>query len=54
MVDFAEEITGSPSQRIKIKGESNRKRERMSHEDTEAASGKIEKMLKNGNTVAIG
>lgn len=32
MLDFAEEVTGSPSERVKIKGENYRKGEKMTQE----------------------
>ena len=54
MLDFAEEITGTPSERVKIKGESYRKGDKMTQEESENAIRKVEKILKRGNTIAVG
>lgn len=54
VVEFAEEISGSPSRKIQLKSESNRKKERISEEDMEKSLQKLKKELRAGENVAIG
>ena len=54
MLDFAEELTGTPSERIKIKSESNKRGEKMSASETENALSKFFKLIKTYNSVIVG
>jgi hypothetical protein len=53
MLDFVEEVTGSPSVAIRIKSDSTKKTDKMSQEQTEAALAKISKALRS-SSIAVG